>query len=103
MNLPVVAIRQCSVCVCLCREEGYIISESVKSACLEVKCSKCHAPGQRWLDSFMSVELRPAHFQADPGAALQQFEAAAAQSKAYAAFQVEYIHVKGMGTRANAK
>ncbi len=40
--------------------------------------------------------------QADPAAALQHFQAAAAQGDAYATFNLGYMHMKGIGTQANA-
>ena len=40
--------------------------------------------------------------QADPAAAMQHFQAAAAQGDAYATFNLGYMHMKGIGTTANA-
>ncbi|DBA85906.1 TPA: hypothetical protein ACH3X1_005450 [Trebouxia sp. C0004] len=40
--------------------------------------------------------------EADPAAALQHFQAAAAQGDAYATFNLGYMHMKGIGTQANA-
>ncbi len=42
------------------------------------------------------------YIQADPAAALQHFQAAAAQGNAYATFNLGYMHMKGIGTQANA-
>lgn len=40
--------------------------------------------------------------QANPAAALQHFQAIAAQGDAYATFNLGYMHMKGIGTQANA-
>lgn len=40
--------------------------------------------------------------EANPAAALQHFQAAAAQGDAYATFNLGYMHMKGIGTQANA-
>lgn len=40
--------------------------------------------------------------QADPGAAMQHFQAAAGQGDAFATFNLGYMHMKGIGTPANA-
>ena len=40
--------------------------------------------------------------QADPAAALQQFQEAAAQGDPYAVFNVGYMHMRGIGTKPNA-
>lgn len=40
--------------------------------------------------------------QADAAAALQQFQEAAGQGDPYAAFNVGYMHMKGLGTPPNA-